>query len=349
MNEETQQTETAAEPQEASRDDLIAAVREAGGTESADVQAETAAAAKRAEAAPTGEAAAEASDEDPRIAAILKAREKAAAEREAGRSAAQEMIDQAKAESKRMIDEARAEAQREAAAERARLVAEFRASPTATLRALGPAQEISDAVLREGTPEGRADLRREQEIAELRKQASVGEDVKRQFDDFKAERQRETEAAMVAQVRTEFLNTATKETAPHLHARYDADEIFAKGNQVAAHWRAGGLTLVANGTPKGDGEFDFADITKYLDLEAKKRFDSLGLTPAQQVRAGAPATGPGNAPKVPANGPRTLSAANGSERRTSPKPLAEMKPDEARAALIEEVAAARRANPGSPY
>ncbi len=337
------QEEQAPQTDEVSRDDLIAAVREAGGTESVDVAAEE----QAAKTAPVTETPA--GEDEPRIAAILKAREKASAEREAGRNAAQEMIDQAKAESKRMIDEARAEAQREVAAEREKLRAEFRGSPTATLRALGDPQEISDAVLREGTPEGRAALRQQQEIAELRKQAAVGVDVKKQLDDFRAEQAAAAQAAMVAQVRTEFMGIASKEAAPYLHARYDEAEIFEKANLTAKSWRDGGLTLVANGATKGESDFDFADVAKYLDSEAKKRLAALGLTPAQQVSAGAPATGPGNAPKVPANGPRTLSAAKGSERRTSPKPLSEMTPDEERAALIEEVAAARRANPNSPF
>ncbi len=330
---------------DASRDDLIAAVRDAGGTESVDVAAEEAAAPA---VVPAVEAPA-AEEEEPHFAKMLKAREKATAEREAGRSAVQEMLDQAKRDAQQMRDEARAEVQREVAAEREKLRAEFRGSPTATLRALGDPQEISDAVLRDGTPEGRAALKLQQEMAELRKQAAVGVDVRKELADLRAEQAATAQAAVVAGVRAEFLAIASKEATPHLNARYDADEIFEKANATAMSWRKGGMELVANGAPKGDGQFDFDDIAKYLDSEAKKRFAALGLTPAQQASAGASATTPGNAPKVSANGPRTLSAAQGSERRTSPRPLAEMKPDEARDALIEEVAAARRANPGAVF
>lgn len=342
MSEENQ--ERVQQTAEATRDDLIAAAREAGGTESIDHAAEEAAALART-AAPVVEAPPGETEEEPHFAKLLKAREKATAEREAGRSAADEMLTQAKAESKRIIDEARETATREATAERERLRAEFRGSPTATLRALGDPQEISDAVLREGTPEGRAELRREQELAEIRKQAAIGVDVKKQLDELRAEQSAAAEAAHLAQVRTEFLGLATKEACPHLHARYDETEIFAKGNEVARSWRQGGLRLVPNGSPKGERDFDFSDVSKHLDSEAKKRLDAAGLTPAQPASAGAPAKEPGNATKASANGPRTLSAAQGSERRTSPRPITELKPDEARAALMEEVAAARRANP----
>ncbi len=345
---ETPVVETQAESMAAAtRDDLIAAVREAGGTESADVQAEAAAAAPVA--TPPAAEAAPAEDEEPRIAQILKAREKAAAEREAARNHVQEMLEEAKRQSKQMLDDARAEAQREVAAERERLRAEFYSSPTAKLRALGDPQEISDAVITEGTPQARAMRKLQEDLAETRKQASTAGEVQKQLDSMRAEQKAEREAQQIAQVRTEFLGVASKEAAPSLNTIYDADEIFQKANATALKWRQGGMELVANGAPKGEGQFDFADVAKYLDIEAKKRLVANGFSPAQQVSAGAPATGPGNAPKVSANGPRTLSAAQGSERRTSPKPIVEMKPEEARAALIEEVAAARRGNPDAVF
>lgn len=345
----TEAPETQAEAMAAAtRDDLIAAVREAGGIESVDVPAEEAAAAARAAAAPAAEAPS-ATEEEPRIAAILKAREKAAAEREAGRNHAHEMIEDAKRQAQQLIADARAEAQREVAAERDRLRADFRSSPAATLRALGDPQEISDAVMREGTPEARAMQQLQRDLAETKQQAAVAGDVKKQLDDFRAEQAQTKQLAEIAAVKAQFLATAAKETMPHLHARYDENEIFAKGNEVAGNWRKGGLNLVPIGSPKGETDFDFADVAKYLDVEAKKRFAAQGLTPAQQVSAGAPVKEPGNAPKVSANGPRTLSAAQGSERRTSPKPLTEMKPEEARDALIEEVKAARRANPDAVF
>ncbi len=210
---ETPVAETQAESlAAATRDDLIAAVREAGGAESADVPAEAAAAAPAA-TAPAAETPAE--EEEPRIARILKARETATAEREAARNHVQEMLEEAERQSKQMLDDARAEAQREVAAERERLRAEFYSSPTAKLRALGDPQEISDAVIAEGTPQARAMRKLQEDLAETRKQASTAGEVQKQLDSMRAEQKAEREAHLVAQVRSEFLAVASKEAAPN--------------------------------------------------------------------------------------------------------------------------------------
>lgn len=329
-----------------SREELIAAVREAGGADSVDVEAEAAAAAARTGEAPAPAPAAAgepAPDPDePRIAGILRAREKAAQERAAARSAADDMLAQARQESQRMIQDARAEAAREAAAEKERLRAEFRANPTATLRALGDPREISDAVMREGTPEAREMASLRAELEATKKQAGEVTDVRKQLDEFREGQRQEALQRQIAEVKSTFLSQATTEKAPYLNARYEPEEIFARADNLAKKWRSGGLEL--------GKDFDHNDLVQYLEVESKKRISPLGLaTPAQQVSAGAPAKEPGNAPKVPANGPRTLSAAQGSERRTSPKPIREMTAQEARDALIEEVAAARRANPDATF
>ena len=95
----------------------------------------------------------------------------------------------------------------------------------------------------------------------------------------------------------------------------------------------------------GDGQvwskagipFAHSDVAEYLEHQARQRLAGVPVPP-QQVSGG------GSAQKVRANGSRTLSAATGSERRASPKPLEEMSPDEERNALIEAVAEARRAS-----
>ncbi len=334
----TEAESTQESPAHASREDLIAAVREAGGTESVDVEAEESAAAVAA----TPPAAAEpAAEDEPRIAGILRSREKAQAEREAARNHAQELIEQARQESARLINEARQRAEHDWQTEMARKRAEFAASPTAHLRTLDKdPQNVIDRVLLENTPEARRERAMQEQLAEVRKDAAEAKDVRRQLEEFKAERDREQHARVVESVRQSFLAVATEEAVPYLHARYSVDQIFVEANAVAQKWREGGLEL--------DRDFDYKDVAQYLDLEAKKRFEKLRpSTPAQQVVAGAPPKEPGNAPKVPANGSRVLSAAQGSERRTSPRPLTEMSRDEQRDALIAEVAAARRANPDS--
>lgn len=354
QGEQTTEQPTQGDP---SRDELIAAVRAAGGTDSVDVDAEERAAAERAATAGEQQATDGAQngeqpgEEEPRIAAILRAREKAHAEQEAARNHAQEMIRQAQEESERLLQEARERADREWRAELERRRQAFQASPTEQLRALGDPQQIVDTVLKENTPEARALAQMQRELSEAKQKASVADDVKKQFDEFRAEQQRQAQLAEVERVRSVFLGQhATQEKAPHLNARYSEEEIFERANKIALDWRKGGLQLVQHGSRKGENDFDYDDVVNYLEIDSKKRLAPLlGSSPAQQASAGAPAKAPGIAPKVPANGTRTLSAAQGSERRTSPKPLSEMSPEEQRAALIEEVAAARRSNPDSVF
>ncbi len=347
QQQEQQQTETA--PGAATRDDLIAAVREAGGTASIDVEAEERAAAERAAAAgatatePAPETQPE--EEEPRIARLLKEREKGLAEREAARNLAQETIEQARREAERMIAEARERADREWQAELERRRRAFDENPTEQARVIsgGDPQRLVDAVLRDGTPEGRALREMQRQLQEAQQQAQQGATAKQEIAQLREDLQRQRHEELIANVRTKFLGEhATPEKAPHLHARYDQDEIFHRADQLAARWQREGMKLGV--------DFDFDDVTQYLEVESKKRLAPLvGSTPARQVSAGAAAGQPGNAPKVSANAPRALSAATGSERRTSPKPLSEMKPEEQRAALIEEVAAARRANPDAVF
>lgn len=338
----TETPETPAAGGEPTRDDYIKAVREAGGTESVDTAAEALAAGAdpAAEAAKAAEQATQ-TEEEPRIAGILRAREKAAAEREAARNHAEELISRARQESERMMSEAREQARRELDAERERLRTEFRSNPTATLRTLGTPEEINAAVLREGTPEWTKIRQLESELAETKKQAGEVGDVRQQFEQFKQEQAKQAYETQVAHVRNAFLTEANTEKAPFLNARYEPDEIFQKADALALQWKKGGLEL--------NKDFAYSDLVQYLERDAKKKIQPLfsSSTPVHQVSAGAPEKEPGNAPKVPANGPRTLSAAQGSERRTSPKPLHEMSTEDQRKALIEEVAAARRANPGA--
>ena len=121
-------------------------------------------------------------------------------------------------------------------------------------------------------------------------------------------------------------------------ARWDPEEIFERSAKLAQEWAKEGLVYRK--------DFDDADVAAYLEKQSRERFKSLnGQTPAQQSGAGAAERQPGLAPKSAANGTRTLSVAQGSERRTSPKPLSELSPEQQREELIATVAAARRANP----
>jgi hypothetical protein len=343
---EEQQTETATEQTQpsdvATRDELIEAVRAAGGTQSVDVAAEEQQAAEAAAAGTTPEApATENAPEDPeaKFEAILAKRRENHQELSGAKARAERMLREAEEAKQRRIEEARAEARRAAEEERERLRLNFRKSPTETLRALDDDPNyVADTVLREGTPEAREAARIREELRETKEAAKLGSAALEELKKFRQEQFAEKHAAQQAQVRHEYLSQfATPEKTPYLHARWEPEEIFQRSVALAHQWAQEGLEYKK--------DFDDNTVAEYLEHQSRKRISALSGTPANQVPAGAPAKGPGIATKVTANAPRTLSAAAGSERRTSPRPLHEMAPEEQRKALIEEVAAARRANP----
>lgn len=334
---DVEQTETTTEQTQTPdlRDELIAAVKEAGGTESVDVAAEEQAAAAPAE--PVVETPAP-EDPDAKFEAILAKRRENHQELSGAKSRAERMLREAEEAKQRLIEEARAEAKRLIDEERQAFQNRFRTSPTEALRELGDPNDVADAVLREGTPEAKALAAAREDARQAREEAKKGSAALSEIEKFRQEQAAEKRAAMQAQVRNEYLSQfATPEKTPYLHARYEPEEIFQRSVSLAHQWAQEGLEYKK--------DFDDNTIAEYLEHQSKKRIAALNGTPANQVPAGAPAKGPGLATKVTANAPRTLSAAAGSERRTSPRPLHEMAPEERRKALVEEVAAARRANP----
>lgn len=318
---------------EATDADLIAAAQEAGGAASVDVDAEAAAAgAPPVLATAADQASAGGELEEPKIAAVIRAREAAAKQRFEAEDYAAQTRQQAAAEAEQIRAEARAQAQRDHQAYLEAQRKQFAESPTEYLRALAKdPQDVVDAVIRDGTAEGRAMRAIREQLAEANKKAGVAEQVKSEFDAWKQQLQTEKQAAFVEQVKHGFMTShASPEKAPYLHRRYDADEIFDKANRLATQWQRAGVA------------FDHGDVAQYLEFESRKRIlgDAAGAPP-QQVSGVS-----GNASKVRAPGSRTLSAANGSERRASPKPIDEMTPEEERAALIEAVREARRQSGG---
>ncbi len=340
MDIEQQETEQQQETGtgDVTRDDLIAAVREAGGTESVDVAAEEAAAAAQTATKTEATEAAAAESDEPPIYAKIKAREEEWNKRQSAEDHAKRIREEAEKERERILQEARDKAAAEHRAFLEEQARKFRESPTEHLRSLAKdPQDIVDAVLREGTPEARALREMQRELAEAKTKASTAEQVKSEFEEWKKQQAAEKQQAMVAQARAEFFSKfATQETAPHLHARYDEHEIFERAVALAQKWKAANVP------------FDDGEIVAYLEHESRKRLAGLKSAP-QQVNGASSTETTGKRPQGQATGTRTLSAAQGSERRTSPKPLSEMKPDEARAALMEEVAAARRANPDASF
>ncbi len=342
MDVETNQTQEVTETgaSVATREDLIAAVKEAGGTASVDVAAEERAAQERAQQAePT---------EDERLAAIMKTREERQAKKFDADEYAARVRQEAETEKQRMLDEARAEAKRVAAEELAAERAKFRGSPTAAMRALaaeaGGVDQLVEMVNREGSPEWQALQKTQEELRQTRELASKGNAALEEIQKMRAEAAQERQMAERMKVQTEYLTQfASAEKTPHLHARFDADEIFERSVRQAQEWAKEGLVYKK--------DFDDGDIATYLEKQSRERFEKSGLgkLPAQQSGAGSVERPTGLAPKSAANGTRTLSVAQGSERRTSPKPFNELTPEQQREELIAEVAAARRMNPDAKW
>lgn len=327
MDIETTQQEspdTTSTAEGATRDELIAAAREAMNV------AEPAA----AEAGATTEQPAEvpaAVDPDEKINSVLRAREAAHKQRIEAENYATAQKRAADEERARILDEARAEAKRIADEELSTLRAKYRESPTAALRALAnDPQEIVDAVLREGTPEARALAKAQEEVRLAREEAKAGSEAKKEVEKFLADQKREKEQAHYERVRDEFVSsTASRATAPALHAQYrSADGVFRALDAQCREWEADGL--------KRGVDFDDATLVAYAEKQSREWLREMGfsLAPAQQSGAGTASGQSGIAPKSAANGTRTITAASGSERRASPRPFHELTPDEQREDLI---------------
>lgn len=322
---DVEQTETVATEAEPTDAELIAAAQEVGGAASVDVEAEAAAANGAAAQVEGGE------PEEPKIAAILRAREKAFAERQEATDHAAQIRGKAEQEAAQILADARAKATADYEREMEARRAKFRESPAQAIREFGvPTNELVDQVAREGTAEWREMQKLRADLEATKATAGKADKVAAEFEAWKEQQAREQHTQRVQQVRSAFLSThATPDQTPYLHKRYDDEEIFQRADALARKWQAAQVP------------FDHADVAQYLEHESRNRIlgSASSGTPPQQVSGIS-----GGATKVKANGSRTLSAANGSERRTSPKSIDEMTPNEERDALIEAARDARRQN-----
>ncbi len=322
---DVEQTQDTSQDTEVSDADLIAAAQEVGGAEAAaaELEAESGQPAAKTPAATEG---AQADPAEPKIAALLRAREKAFQERQGAEDYAAQRRARAEQEADKLLADARRKAAEDYEAELNARRTKFRETPAQALRDLGfSTDELVDATVREGTPEWKAMRALERELAETRAKAGQAETVKADFDAFKRQFETNQQLAAKAEVEQRFLSQhAAPEKTPYLHKRYEPSEIVEKAHALANQWNAAGVA------------FAHSDIAEYLEHQARVRITGTS-TPPQQVSGVS-----GNATKVKANGSRTLSAANGSERRASPKPVDEMSPDEERDALIEAARDARR-------
>jgi hypothetical protein len=309
-----------------------------------EVQAAWDAASKAAEPeAAAAEVEKPADDPEERINSVLRAREEAHKKRLEAEDYAARMRKDAETQAEKIREEARAEARRIAAEELAAERAKWRSSPAATARALagGDVDSFVQGILKEGTPEYAAEQARQKELAELREDAKVGKSAKEELEAFKKEQAAEKEQALINQVRTQFLSEhASPEKTPYMHARWEPEEVFDRCNAVAKSWQEDGLVF--------GKDFDAATVAAYLEKQSRERYSSRvpGQPPAQQSGAGTPAKGSGVAPKSAANGMRTITAANSSERRASPKPFNSLTPEEQKADLLRVAEEAYRQHGG---
>lgn len=237
-----------------------------------------------------------------------------------------------------MVADARTRAIADYEAELTARRAKFHETPTEALRQLGfKTEDLVDSVTREGTAEWRAIRAAEARAQAAEAKAGSVDAIKADFDNFRQSviQQQQTQARVT--VEQQFLTDhASVEKAPHLHrlvasipnvpgAMRGTQAIIAWGHALANEWSKAGVP------------FANSDVAAYLEHQARSGTLGAGVpVPPQQVSGG------GSGQKVRPNGSRTLSAANGSERRASPKPIEEMSPNEERAALIEAAAEARR-------
>lgn len=320
---------------EASDADLIAAAKEAGGAASVDVNAEAAAAGQP----PPKPAEPEAPADEPKIAAVLRAREKAFAERQGAEDFAAQRRAQAQKEADQLIADARKRAaddyERELQARRQK----FAESPAAAIRELGwKTDDMVDAVTREGTAEWKAIRAAEERARAAEQKAATVDTIKSDFEQYKQQAAQAAQQQRVQAAEQQFITAhASAEKAPTLHRiaasipnvpgvlRGDA-LIVQMGHAIANQWSQAGIP------------FANSDVAEYLEHQAR-----TGALGAPASASPPQVSGASGGPKVrPANGSRTLSPSMGSERRATPKPIEEMSPEEERQALIEAASEARR-------
>ncbi len=246
-----------------------------------------------------------------KISAILRAREKANEVREAGKSEAENLIATARAtaqeEANKILAAARATAESEASAWKAK----FRASPLQAIKEQGiDTRTLVDDVTREGSAEWQAQRRIEAaheatraELAELKAWRETQTSKEQQY-------LQQQQVYARQQVEQRFLGLLPAESAAR--TLYDESEIVSKAHAAADLYQ------------KETGKVaSLEDVRDYLEEQATKRLAGIRTPAASGSSAAQQAAKKASATQPKANGPRALSAASASERRTSPKPRGE--------------------------
>ena len=308
------------------RDELIKAVEEAAPDLAESLEPKP---AIKADGTPKvvneeGKTPEEAQPPKARLAAILRAREerdKIREEIEEERKTRDQERRAQEYELHRMRAEAAVELEK-AKSERARIEA-LRSRPIDAIKELGwDANNLVNEVTREGDPTWQAVKALREELA---KERADREEKHKEYDRYVQENQRLAQEQQKQhavyqrqEVERQFLSHAKPESS--LRDLYDDEDLIAMGDNVANKFYE-----------KTKKVASLEDIVEYLESRAEER-----LAARQQVAAK-------GAPKVRANGQRTLTSQLASERRATQKPIREMDPSEERAALMEAARDALRA------
>ena len=260
----------------------------------------------------------------PRIAKLLKAREKARETELESRKQASSILEQAKAEAAKFLEEARKTAQAEFDKQRADYADKLRKNPYKFIEEHGLDREtLINEVAREGTPEYQLIKRAEERAAAAEKKLAEHDKRWEAWEKREQERELAGQTQKIREVEKQFLGLVTLDSAPNLRKLYEDSEIVEKGHRLARRLR----------DETGENA-SLEELRDYLEHEAKTRLAKLS----------APATPAKDATKKPANGTRTLSGTAQSERRAMPKDFKAAKTPEEEQALL--MAAAEEAMKG---
>lgn len=326
------------------RDELVAALEgidlEAAANETPEQVQAAQAAADKAKVA--GEATPPA--DEPEVVRLIRAREQAQKVRDEGKSAAETMLAEARAEAERIKAEMIAQAKAEAQAIARQQLEALRTKPLEAIKQIGwNTQDLVDQVTREGDPQWQAmqQLRAQQEqignqVKTAEERAAAAEAAAKQHVEQLAMAQR-------AAAEQEFLGLATQQ-APSVRKAAEEFARVASMNGIPttpeqvmirrAHEAADAIKATGRvATP--------ATVVQYLEYVTAQ---SMGGGAVGQVAdtSQQAAAAQNSRPTGRANGTRTLHAAGASERRSAPKPIHDMSPAEERQALAEAAAEAMR-------
>lgn len=327
------------------RDELVAALEgidlEAAANETPEqVQAAQAAAdaAKVAGTPPADDA------NVPEVVRLIRAREQAQKVRDEGKSAAETMLAEARAQAEQIKAEMIAQAKAEAQAIARQQLEHLRSKPLEAIKQIGwNTQDLVDQVTREGDPQWQAmqALRAQQEqfgnqVKTAEERATAAETAAKQYAE-------QIQLAQRAAAEQEFLGLATQQ-APSV--RKAAEEFARVASQNGMPMTAEQVMIrraheAADAIKAAGRVATPATVVQYLEYVTAQSMGGGAVGQVADTTQQAAAS-QNSRPTGRANGTRTLSAAGASERRSAPKPIHDMSPAEERQALAEAAAEAMR-------